>query len=91
MDEYIPYPSKVLYDACNLSLYQTSKELKALKAQGYFVDDWHAVSTEYGPIVLIGCRITDKAKETEEYKKAFEDGRKIVLESYGSALKEGAW
>lgn len=90
MDEYIPYPSRVLYEACNLSIYQVSKELKALKEQGYIVDDMHAVITVYGPILILGGRITDKAKETEEYKKAFEDGRKIVLESYGSALKEGA-
>lgn len=39
MDGWIPYPSTILCKVCNLSLYKTRKELKALKEQGYVIAD----------------------------------------------------
>lgn len=90
MDGYLPFPSTVLSKCCNLSLYKTRKELKSLKEQGYVIADRYAKSTEDGQILLNGYTITEKAKETEEYKKAFEIERKIVKDVWGFDLKEGA-
>lgn len=87
---YLPFPSTVLSKSCNLSLYKTRKELKKLKEQGYVVADRYTESTEDGQILLNGYTITDKAKETEEYKTAFDTERKIVKDVWGFDLKEGA-
>lgn len=89
MDGWIPYPSTVLSKVCNLSLYKTRKELKALKEQGYVVADRYTESTEDGQILINGYTITEKTKETEEYKKAFEVERELVKEVYGFDLKGG--
>ena len=86
MDGYLPFPSTVLSKSCGLSLYKTRKELKRLKEQGCVVADRYTESTEDGQILLNGYTITEKAKETEEYKKAFEVVRKIVKDVYGFEL-----
>jgi hypothetical protein len=88
MDGYVPFPSTVLSKSCNLSLYKTRKELKALKEQGYVVADRYTESTEDGQILINGYTITEKAKGTEEYKKAFEVERKIVKDVYGFELSQ---
>lgn len=89
MDGWIPYPSTILCKVCDLSLYKTRKELKSLKEQGYVVADRYTESTEDGQILINGYTITEKAKETEEYKKAFEVEARIVKEVYGFDLKGG--
>lgn len=88
MDGYIPFPSTILSKSCNLSLYKTRKELKALKEQGYVVADRYTENTEERTILINGYRITDKAKETEEYKKAFEVERKLVSDVYGFDISQ---
>ena len=90
MDGWMPYPSTILCKNCNLSLYKTRKELKALKEQGYVIADRYTESTEDGQILINGYTITENAKETEEYKKAFEVEARIVKEVYGFDLKGGA-
>ena len=79
---WIPYPLTMLCKVCNLSLYKTRKELKALKEQGYVIADKYTESTEDGQILINGYAITEKAKETEEYKKAFEEEKQIVRECF---------
>lgn len=90
MDGWVPYPSTILCKACNLSLYKTRKELKALKEQGYVVSDRYTESTLDGQILINGYTITKKAKETEEYKKAFKAEARTVKEIFGFELKGGA-
>ena len=82
MDGWIPYPSTILCKVCNLSLYNTRKELKALKEQGYVIADRYTESTEDGQILINGYTITEKAKETEEYKKAFKEEKQAVKECF---------
>lgn len=88
MDGYVPLPSTILCKACDLSLYKTRKELKALKEQGYVIADRYAESTEDGQILINGYTITEKAKETKEYKKAFEVESKIVKDVFGFELSQ---
>ena len=65
-----------------MSLYKTRKELKALKEQGYVISDRYTESTEDGQILINGYTITEKAKETEEYKKAFAEEKQAVKECF---------
>ena len=77
-----PYPSTVLSKVCNLSLYKTRKELNSLKEQGYVVADSYTEITEDGVFLINGYTITAKAKETEEYKKAFAEEKQFVKECF---------
>lgn len=83
MDGFIPFPSTVLSKVCELSLYKTRKELKSLKAQGYVIADRYTENTEDRTILINGYTITDKAKETEEYKKAYQEEREICRKTLG--------
>lgn len=82
-DGFLPYPSTVLCKCCDLSLYKVQEEIKKLKTQGYVVEDRYEEKTESGPVLLNGYTITDRARVTEEYKKALEVTRKISKDIYG--------
>lgn len=78
-----PYPSTSLSKHCGLSLYRTRKELKKLKDQGLVVSDIQTISDDEGTAIIRGYTITNKAKETEEYKKAHEEEREICIKVFG--------
>lgn len=79
---WVPMPSTVLCQTVGKSLYQTRKELKRLKEQGLVESVRHCNVTEDGNYLLSGWKITDKAKETPEYKKAYEEEREICLKAF---------
>lgn len=83
MGSWIPYPSTLMAKSLNLSLYKVRKELKSLKEQGLVVADRYCEVTDEGTILINGYTITEKAKQTEEYKKAYEEERKICLDVFG--------
>lgn len=83
LDGWIPYPSTILSEVCELSLYKTRKELKKLKEQGLVVSARYCEVTEDGNCFVSGYTITEKTKETEEYKTALAEERKICQEVYG--------
>lgn len=87
-DGWIPYPSTVLAESCKLSLYQTRKELKKLKEQGLVVSDRYCERTEEGNLIINGYTVTDKAKHTEEYKKAWKWEKETVKEIFGYDIGE---
>lgn len=74
---WYPYPSTLLSKVCNKSLYQTRKELKILKEQGYIKSDKYCAVTEDGNYLINGYTITEKAKETEEYRKAYAEAKRL--------------
>ena len=79
---WYPFPSTCISQICKLSLYKTRKELKKLKEQGYVVSDRYCEIGEDRNYLISGYTITDKAKETEEYKKAYEEERQAVKECF---------
>lgn len=89
MDGWYPFPSTVLSEICNISLYKVRKELKTLKEKGLVVSNRYCEFTEEGNILLNGYTITNKAKETEEYKKAYEEENKLCKECFGIDI--GQW
>ena len=88
MYSWVPYPSTSLSKSCGLSLYQTRKELKKLKEQGLVESCIDSISDDEGTCVLRGYHITEKAKETEEYKKAWQEEREICKECFGIDIGE---
>lgn len=88
MQGWIPLPSTALSKATNKSLYQTRKELKRLKEQGYVTSARYCEVGEDRNYLMSGYQITDKAKETPEYKKAWEEERQICKEVFGIDIGE---
>ncbi len=82
MGGWVPYPSTHLSKCCGLSLYKTRKELKKLKDQGLVVSDIKIISDDEGTAILRGYKITDKAKNTEEYRKAHKEEREICIKVF---------
>lgn len=87
MDGWRPFPSTILSELCGMSLYETRKELKKLKARGLVVSA--RMTTEESNLIMNGYTITPAARETEEYKKAFEEERRLVKECFGFDLPHG--
>lgn len=85
---WLPFPSTCLSKICEMSLYKTRKELKRLKEQGYVVSDRYCEVGEDRNILVSGYIITDKAKYTEEYRKAHEEESAICKEVYGIDIGE---
>ena len=82
MDGWFPFPSTILSKQCGLSLYKTRKILKELKAQG-LVDSLHYCYVGEDRNVLVnGYTITPKAKETEEYRAAYNYEREICKKCF---------
>lgn len=85
MDGWYPFPSTAIAKLCGKSLYQTRKELKRLKDQGLVVSDRYVnIDPEQErPLLINGYTVTEKAKETEEYRAAFQEERKVCMEIFG--------
>lgn len=77
MDSWHPYPSTALSKTCGMTLYQTRKELKKLKQDGIVDSDIEVLKDDEGCFILRGYTITDKARKTQEYKKAWQEEREI--------------
>ena len=88
MDGWIPYPSTCLSRNLEMSLYKTRKELKRLKEQGYVISDRYVEVGEDRNIIVNGFTITKKARETEEYKKAYEEERQLLKECFNFDIGE---
>ncbi|WP_305084794.1 hypothetical protein [uncultured Dubosiella sp.] len=88
MDGWHPYPSTALSKNCGLSLYRTRKELKKLKEQGLVVSDMEFLSDEDGNYIIRGYTITEKAKQTEEYLKAWEEEKMLCAVVFGFDIGE---
>lgn len=79
---WYPYPSTCLAKECDMSLYKTRKELKMLKEQGLVASEQYCEVGEDRNILISGYTITDKAKDTEEYRTAWESERALYKEVY---------
>lgn len=83
MDGWVPYPSTAIAKQLNVSVGKVRYQLKKLKEQGLVESSRYGGQTEDGEVFCInGFRITDKAKETEKYKVAFEEERRVCKECF---------
>jgi len=85
---WFPLPSTVLAKSCEMSLYKTRKALKQLKEQGFVISDRYCEVGEDRNILISGYTITDKAKDTEEYRKAWNEERATIKEIYDMDIGE---
>ena len=84
MDGWVPYPSTFIASQLNISVDKVRYQLKKLKEQELVESFRYGGQTEDGDVYCMrGFRITDKAKETEEYKKALEEEKEICKECFG--------
>lgn len=78
MDGWIPYSSTSIAKTLEIKVGKVRYQLNKLKLQGFVESFSHGGQTEEGEVYCInGFRITDKAKGTEEYKKALEEEKRL--------------
>ena len=88
MQGWIPLPSTIISKDLGKSLYRTRKELKRLKEQELVQSVRYCEVGEDRNYLMCGYQITDKAKETQEYKKAWEEEREICKKAFGIDIGE---
>lgn len=88
MSGWLPIPATAICRIVGKSVYQTRKELRNLRDLGLVVFERHCLVGEYGNELISGWRITDKAKESPEYKQAWAEERKIRQEVFGEDIGE---
>lgn len=82
MDGWHPYPSTAIASQLGMPVGKVRYHLKKLKTQG-MVESFH----EFGSW---GFGITDRAKESAEYKQAWEEENQLYKECFGVDL-DGNW
>lgn len=88
MDGWIPYPSTCIARSTQLDLKTVRKELKRLKKEGLVDSDLYVEMGEERPILVRGYIVTEKGKQTEEYKHAHEIERRICKEVFDFDIGE---
>lgn len=82
MTNRIPIPSTIIANELKISVYQARKELKKLKEAGLVVSTIYCDINQFGNFILRGYTITEKAKDTKEYKTAYEESEKVMKECF---------
>lgn len=91
MDGWHPYPSTAIASQLGIPIGKVRYHLKKLKTQGMVKSFHESGSAEDGDVFgAWGFGITDKAKESDEYKKAYEEESQLCKECFGFDL-DGNW
>ena len=83
-----PVSSRSVSFRLNLTVSQTRYRLRKLKKLGYVEMTSGFVISEDCHLPYYGWTITDKAKETEEYKKAWEEERDLWKKCFDMDIGE---
>ena len=86
MGGWIPYPSTCIAKTTGWRLYYVRKLLKELKHEGLIDSDLYVDQGEERPILIRGYVITEKGKDTDEYRMAWETERRICKECFNIDL-----
>ena len=87
MDGWMPYPAWSIAQQCGVSVSTARRRLRKLKDEGYvdnIVHYWYEQEELLPP--YHGWTITPKAKETTEYKAAWEAEKKLCREIFGEHM-----
>lgn len=83
MDGWHPYSSTDIARCLGISKGKAYYQLKKLKEQGLVKSCKEGGQTEYGDVFCLrGFTVTDKAKETEEYKMALQEEAEICKKCF---------
>ena len=88
MCNWIPIPSTIIADELKISVYQVRKELKKLKEMGLVVSIMYCDKTKFGNFIIRSYTITEKARDTKEYKTAYENAEKVMRECFEMQMSE---
>ncbi len=88
MAGWIPYPSTCIAETTGWRLYYVRKLLKELKQEGLIDSDLYVDQGEERPILIRGYVVTEKGKNTNEYRLAHEVERKICKECFDIDIGE---
>ncbi len=83
-----PVPARLIAERLNLTVNQVRYQLRKLRTLGYVKTISEYVRGEELHFPYHGWTITDKAKETEEYKKAWEEEREIYKKYFDTDIGE---
>ena len=84
-----PVPAHLIAEHLNLTIDQARYSLRKLKQLGLVESCCELLGDEEdGYFPYHGWRITDKAKETEEYKKAWEEERALCKKCFDMDIGE---
>jgi DNA-binding PadR family transcriptional regulator len=88
MDGWVPDPSTCIAGTTGWRLYRVRKLLKELKQEGLIDSDLYVEQGEERPILVRGYVVTEKGKQTAEYKLAWEMERKICKDCFDIDIGE---
>lgn len=83
-----PVPARLIAEYLNLTINQARYRLKKLKQLGLAESCCETNRDYYVYSLCNGWRLTDKAKETEEYKKAWEEEKALCKKCFGMDIGE---
>ena len=83
-----PVPSHLIAKHLNLTINQARYRLRKLKQLGFAESCCETNRDYYVYSLCNGWRFTDKAKETEEYKKAWEEERALCKKCFDIDIGE---
>lgn len=93
IDGWIPYPARKIAEQTSINLTAARKGLRQLKEQGY-VDSTcvylgtDALTSDHEGFPYRGWTITEKTFQTDEYKKAAKEEKRIIEEVFGNTTGE---
>jgi hypothetical protein len=88
MDGWLPVPARSIAKCLNLTVNQARYQLRKLKKLGYVKTISELLGDEDDMIPYHGWAITDKAEETEEYKKAWKEERALCKKCFDIGEQE---
>lgn len=88
MDGWIPYPSTCIAGTTGWRLYYVRKLLKELKQEGLIDSDLWVEPGDERPILVRGYVLTEKGKNTDEYRQAWERERQLCKECFDFDIGE---
>lgn len=83
MNGWYPYPARLIAENLGITIHQARYQLNKLREQGLVKVVTEVIGDEDGYLPYRGWSITEKAKQTEEYQKAFEREREICQSIFG--------
>lgn len=87
MDGWRPFPARLIAEETGVSLSTARRNLRKLKAEGYADTICeNMMPDDEQPLPYHGWTITNKARETEEYKRAWEEEKQICRKVFGEHM-----
>ena len=86
MDGWVPFSARCIADQCGVSISTARRRLRALKSNGCAKSYAVILSQDELCPPYRGWTITDKARETPEYKVAWAKERKLCREVFGEHI-----